>query len=112
MMNQDLQGQGDRYRKDFEVEGAKTRAQLVSALDLLNQQTAKLERANADRERMRANVENERNEKMARLKGEYKAAASARAAANHERGGCPLAGSISRLASRSRRNRKVGIYRE
>ena len=110
MMNQDLQDQGDRYRKDFEVEVAKTRAQLVSALALLNQQTVKLERANADRERMRANVENERNEKMARLKGEYKAAASARATINNERDSCPLASTISRLASR--RSRKIGIYRE
>lgn len=111
-MKQDLREQGNWYRKDMEVELAKCRTELVSALALLNQQTAKLERANAERERLRANAENERNEKMARLKGEYKAAASARAAANHERGGCPLAGSISRLASRSRRNRKVGIYRE
>lgn len=109
-MKQDLQDQGDWYRKDMEDEVAKTRAELVSALALLNQQTAKLERANADRERLQANAENERNEKMARLKGEYKAAASARAAANHERDSCPLAGRISRLASR--RSRKVGIYRE
>ena len=107
-MKRDLQNQGDCYRKDLEV--AKTQAELVSALALLNQQTAKLERANAERERLRANAENERNEKMARLKGEYKAAASARAAANHEWNSCPLAGRISRLASR--RSRKVGVYRE
>lgn len=110
-MKQDLREQDEWYRRDVEVEAAKARAELVSALALLNQQTAKLERANAEGERLRANAENERNEKMARLKGEYKAAFSARAAANHERGGCPLAGRISRLASRSRRSRKVGIYR-
>ena len=109
-MKQDLLDQGDCYRKDRDLEVAKTQAELVSALALLNQQTAKLERANAERERLRANAENERNEKMARLKGEYKAAASARATANHEWDSCPLAGRISRLASR--RSRKVGVYRE
>lgn len=109
-MRQNLYDQGDCYRKDMEVEVAKIRAELISALALLNQQTAKLERANVERDRLRANAENERNEKMARLKGEYKAAASERAAANHERDSCPLAGRISRLASR--RSRKVGIYRE